>query len=473
MKKIKEIFLYANWKNIFFSLLGSAIIAFGTHYFYVNSNIPETGLVGISVIIQSLTGVSAALSFIVLTVFCYLLSWRLMGSKYILNTSIATIGFAIFYLIFSSDPLKDLIPPLDEYTLLATILGALFIELGSALIHRFGSASSGDQALAIAISKRGGIDIGWIQFIRDFLILTCSIVIYPDPSEGIYPVIYAIIIMTLLTPLTDYIVYAPKKSNFAKRMQKTKNRWSPIIIVGIVLVIIMSTVAMYLLEVYPADTNRIEDYIEEHDLTGVTVIEEDDQENDKDMLIFLPEGEIKAGFIFYPGGKVDYAAYTPLMAECANKGILCVVVEMPFNLAVFGLTKGMNVIEEFPEVENWYIGGHSLGGSMAANCASTYPDSFKGVVLLAAYSTADITNFPVLSVYGKNDKVMEMSNYDKYRENLPSDYSDKFIEKVIAGGNHAYFGMYGEQKGDGEAAIENSEQIRLTSLEIINFILTE
>lgn len=475
MKKIKELLLYANWKNIFFSLLGSAIIAFGTHYFYVQSNIPETGLMGVSIIIQSLTGISPAISFVVLTALCYLLAWRLMGTHYILNTAVSTIGFAVFYLIFSSDPLKDLIPPLTEYTLLATLLGAIMIEFGSALIHRYGSASSGDQALAIAISKRGGFDIGWIQFLRDFIILAFSIVIYPDPADGIYPVIYAIIIMTLLTPITDYIVNAPKKAKFAKRVQRTQKSWVPIIIFGLVLVIIMSTIAMYLIEVLPADSNRAKDYIKEYNLGGFTITEEDNVENDKDMLIYRPTGEIKAGFIFYPGGKIEYSAYEALMAECASNGILCVVVEMPFNLAVLNINKAMDVVEEFPYVDNWYIGGHSLGGSMSASCAATYPEKFKGIVFLAAYSTVDLSDFRVLSIYGTNDEVMERENYEKYRKNLPNDFSGKLTEVKINGGNHAYFGMYnnGIQKGDGVATITNSEQIHITALEIIDFILTE
>ena len=237
----------------------------------------------------------------------------------------------------------------------------------------------------------------------------------------------------------------------------------------------MSTAAMYLIEVLPADNDSSRRYIKENNLGGFTIIEEDDTENDKDMLIYMPNGPIKAGFIFYPGAKVEYSAYEALMAECASEGILCVVVEMPFNLAVLNITKGMDVIKEFPYVENWYIGGHSLGGSMSANCAATYPEYFKGLVFLAAYSTVDVSEFRVLSMYGTNDEVMEKENYEKYRENLPSDFSNRLTEIKIEGGNHAYFGMYnkGVQKGDGIATISNDEQIRIAARSIIDFILTE
>ena len=154
MNKIKEIFLYANWKNIIFALLGSAILAFGTNYFYANTDIPEGGIMGICLIIENLTGISAAIANIIITIFCYILAWRLLGTKYILNTSIAAIGFSAFYALFSSPSLDKLIPSLEEYPLLAALLGAIVVEIGTGIITRYGSATSADQALIIAITSR-------------------------------------------------------------------------------------------------------------------------------------------------------------------------------------------------------------------------------------------------------------------------------------------------------------------------------
>ena len=468
MNKIKEIFLYANWKNILFSLLGSMILAFGTHYIYANSHIPEAGMMGVCLIIESLTGISVAVSMIVITIFCYILAWRLMGTRYILNTSVATIGFSVFYSIFSSEALTDLVPKI-EYPLLAALIGALFVEIGTALTHRFGSAPSGEQALTMAIAKRGSFDFAWVQFIRDFLILSLSLLTYEDPADGIYHVIFAILIMTLLTPISDYIVSAPKKVKMAKRIQKTKKSWTPIIAVGLVLATLMTALTIYLTDHYSADTVEINRYLKDNVEDNYTITVDDEN----DMIIYAPTEKVKAGFIFYPGGKVDPEAYTPLLAECASKGILCITVEMPFNLAVFGINKAMDVIDAFPEIESWYIGGHSLGGSMASACASTHPDPFKGIVLLASYSNIDISGFRVLSVYGTNDEVMERKNYEKYKENLPNKFSGNLIEVELRGANHSYFGIYGEQQGDGKATISNAEQIKQASQLVISFILTE
>lgn len=173
--------------------------------------------------------------------------------------------------------------------------------------------------------------------------------------------------------------------------------------------------------------------------------------------VFYPEGETKTGLIFYPGGKVEYIAYAPLMQALAEEGILCLLPEMPLNLAVLDVHAADELREQFETVEKWYIGGHSLGGSMAASCASVHAGAYEGLILLAAYSTADLqeTNLEILSLYGSCDGVLDMEKYEQYRPNLPMET----IETVIEGGNHAQFGHYGSQDGDGEAVISVQEQM--------------
>lgn len=185
------------------------------------------------------------------------------------------------------------------------------------------------------------------------------------------------------------------------------------------------------------------------------------------MTVFSPENPT-AGFLFYPGGKVEYTAYAPLMLALAERDVLCVLIPMPCNLAVLSPNAAEGIPEQFPELENWYIGGHSLGGSMAASYGAKHPEELGGLVLLAAYSTADLTDFglDVLSVYGSEDGVLNMEKYEGYRENLPED----MVEIVIPGGNHAGFGSYGAQNGDGEASISSAEQIQYTAERIAEFV---
>ena len=185
------------------------------------------------------------------------------------------------------------------------------------------------------------------------------------------------------------------------------------------------------------------------------------------MAVFRPENLAETGFVFYPGGKVEYSAYAPLMRELAEQGILCVLTEMPLNLAVLDVNAAEGIPEQYPEVTNWYIGGHSLGGSMAASYVADHGDTYEGLVLLASYSTKDLrdTNLRVLSVYGSEDGVLNQEKYRENKVNLP----DSAVEILVDGGNHACFGSYGEQEGDGATLISPEKQVEETVEQIVEF----
>ena len=190
-------------------------------------------------------------------------------------------------------------------------------------------------------------------------------------------------------------------------------------------------------------------------------------EQDGDVIWFVPK-EPTAGLIFYPGGKVEYTAYAPLLRACAENGILCALVRMPGNLAVLDANAADGLRQKHPEVTAWYMAGHSLGGAMAANYAAAHAEDFNGLILLAAYSTKDLTGttLRVLSVYGSEDGVLNRESYEKNRANLPADTT----EVVLDGGCHAQFGSYGPQNGDGIPSISGEEQVRQTAEAIAAFV---
>lgn len=146
---------------------------------------------------------------------------------------------------------------------------------------------------------------------------------------------------------------------------------------------------------------------------------------------------------------------TKIQTKMLSDGSIVCEPENP--AAVFDKNAADGIQEQYPQIDSWYIGGHSLGGAMAASYVSKHADSFDGLILLGAYSTADIseTALRVLSVYGSEDGVLNRSKYEKNKSNLP----ENFTEITIAGGCHAYFGMYGAQKKDGTPLISNIEQI--------------
>ena len=237
-----------------------------------------------------------------------------------------------------------------------------------------------------------------------------------------------------------------------------KNKFIRLVLATVIILFVAC--GIYVNDYYHADMDAIEAFAVENPVEMWS-----DTEGN---LVFEPE-HATAGFIFYPGGKVEYTAYIPLMKALASEGILGVLVEMPFQLAVLDIDAAKGIPEQYPQIEHWYMGGHSLGGSMAAAYLEEKTEEFEGLILLGSYSATDLseTDLSVLSIYGSEDLVMNREKYVSSKENLP----DEFSEVILEGGCHAYFGMYGAQDGDGTPEISNEEQIALTVDAIAKMVL--
>ncbi len=170
------------------------------------------------------------------------------------------------------------------------------------------------------------------------------------------------------------------------------------------------------------------------------------------------DGAPAAGYVFYPGGKVEATAYLPYLAAVAEQGYFCALLEVPFRLAILDTNAAAGVMAAHPEIAVWAVGGHSLGGVAAASFAGKSDGAAAGLVLLASYPASDLSASPLLaaSVTATDDRVLDREKYDAAKPKLPQ--ATTFV--VIAGGNHSQFGMYGHQSGDGEAEISNGAQRR-------------
>lgn len=179
---------------------------------------------------------------------------------------------------------------------------------------------------------------------------------------------------------------------------------------------------------------------------------------DGNLTVLFPTSSYDSAIIFYPGAKVETEAYLPILDQIRSKGILCILVEMPFHMAIFDSNAGEDIIEKFPDIKHWYMAGHSMGGAMASKFAAVHKEDIDGVILLGAYLYGDYPEEDTLTIYGSLNQSVE----DKI------DYTENIVE--IEGGNHAQFGNYGMQKGDVPATITTQEQQKQAVDSIIEFI---
>lgn len=220
-------------------------------------------------------------------------------------------------------------------------------------------------------------------------------------------------------------------------------------LITIISFVVLLTAAFFM---YVSDYYRADD-------VAIAVMQSEDTMRVQDNLIILsPTMPSDTAVIFYPGAKVEYTSYIPILEKLRQNGITCVLIKMPFNLAIFDQNAANKVFDELPDIKNWYIGGHSMGGAIASSYAANHKDKVKGLILLGAYIYGEVSPENALTIYGTLN-----SNLEK---NI--DYTENVV--IIEGGNHAQFGNYGEQKGDPPATISREDQQNIAVKAILDFI---
>lgn len=189
---------------------------------------------------------------------------------------------------------------------------------------------------------------------------------------------------------------------------------------------------------------------------AVAILRENGIEREDGQLVFRPDSPTDKGLIYYPGGLVDPEAYAVTAQGIADAGYLVVIPKMPLNLAFTGINRADGIRADFPEIESWVIGGHSLGGAMAAQYAKNNVDNLDGLIMYASYpaNNEDFVDFPlpILTIMGSKDPgaPQQEAFYDTI-----ADSAERFI---IEGGNHRQYADYSYQPDDGIATISVAEQ---------------
>ncbi|MGB2962583.1 MAG: alpha/beta hydrolase [Anaerolineales bacterium] len=188
------------------------------------------------------------------------------------------------------------------------------------------------------------------------------------------------------------------------------------------------------------------------------------------LIVFEPVEETETGLIFYPGGLVEPAAYSPILHQVAEEGVLVIITPMPLNLAILNTGAANAVIEAYPHISTWVLAGHSLGGASAAIYAENNPTRIDAIALWDSYpaNNADLSDnsISVISIFGTTNNFPNTENFNDNKYLLP----EGTIFIGIEGANHAQFGDYGPQKGDVIASMSLAEQHELVAKIMLDFI---
>ncbi|QWU45773.1 MULTISPECIES: alpha/beta hydrolase [Bacillus] len=180
-----------------------------------------------------------------------------------------------------------------------------------------------------------------------------------------------------------------------------------------------------------------------------------DNKKDEENIVF-GQKDAKVGIVFYQGAKVEVESYSYLGEALAKDGHFVVMPKLPLNLAILGTNVVDSIIEKYPEVQKWYVAGHSMGGAMISRYAFQHEEKVDGIILLGSYPADDFSNklMPMLSIYGEVDGLATVEKIMNNKKLM----SKNTTMHMIKGGNHANFGMYGEQTGDNASLITSKAQ---------------
>lgn len=187
-------------------------------------------------------------------------------------------------------------------------------------------------------------------------------------------------------------------------------------------------------------------------------------ESDSAIVLAPSDAANGIGLVFIPGAKVDPHAYESVLAPVVDAGGTVVITKPILNLAFFDLRGLDTFTDQAADVTTWYVGGHSLGGVKACQLAA----DADGLVLFGSYCANDLSDsgLPVLSIGGSQDGLSSPTKIAAAKDELPADAT--FVQ--IEGGNHAEFGSYGAQPGDGEATITEQEAHARIAAALLDFL---
>lgn len=165
------------WHSCLTALCGSGLLAFGLYNVHALADVTEGGVLGLTLLLEYWPGLSPALSGFILNLLCFVVGWRVLGREFLVYSAVSAGGFSLIYAVCEQFP--PLWPGLHDLPLVAALLGAVFVGVGAGLCVRVGGAPSGDDALAMALSKLTRLPIQWVYLISDLTVLGLSAVYIP------------------------------------------------------------------------------------------------------------------------------------------------------------------------------------------------------------------------------------------------------------------------------------------------------
>ena len=191
-------------RDTMLGLLGSLVLSFGLYHVHSFAAVTEGCQLGLVLLLQHWFSLSPALTGLIINILCYAIGWKSLGLSFLARSGVCALGFSLTYWICEQFP--PLWPNLGQLPFLAALLGALFVGVGTGLCVRAGGAPSGDDAIAMSVSRKWKIKIEYVYLVSDLTVLALSLTYIPWQRIG-----YSLLTVTLSSFLVGLIDRLPQK----------------------------------------------------------------------------------------------------------------------------------------------------------------------------------------------------------------------------------------------------------------------
>lgn len=182
--------------------IGACIASIGLELFLIPQKMLDGGVVGISIIINYLSGIPLGLILIAINLPFVVLSYKKIGLKFVLLTTYAICSLSVWVTLIAS------VPPITTDLLLSTIFGGICVGIGVGLIIRNGGCLDGTEILSILISKKLSFSVGEIIMFFNVFVFTVA-----GFAFGIDKALYSVVAYVIAYKIIDLVISGINQSH--------------------------------------------------------------------------------------------------------------------------------------------------------------------------------------------------------------------------------------------------------------------
>ena len=190
--------------DLAYTVVGTALVGFALSMFTVPNDIAPGGVSGLSTALAFVTPIRVSVWALMMNIPLMIAAWRRLGPRALFFTLIATLLLSLFIEIGDR-----FLPRYTSDTLVASLMGGVVSGLGMGMLFIRGVSTGGTDLLALILKKLlPNIPTGTLLMFVDAAVVVIATLIFRDFDVAIYSAITIYVCSKVIDTLTQGVDYA-------------------------------------------------------------------------------------------------------------------------------------------------------------------------------------------------------------------------------------------------------------------------